>query len=836
MALSPKGKTPLADALRLAAAQVPATAETADIVLVTDGLETCGGDPCAVAAELARSGVPVRAHVVGFGLTEGEIGQIACIADATGGLVLSTQSGEELADALLRTTKAAVPPPEAPGNARLNLTIRADIAGRPDRVAFRAVGAASGQVLELGTLDFAQADALAVELGADTWLITADAGDAGNGEVEVAVVAGDTSTIYVPFRGLLPSLAMTRPTGAFRAGASGVFPLRITAEGLAVGGADFQLTLLPPAASDLNDRPITWSAQEGRLGARLGQLNLPADPGRYLVAFHRYGEEDPAKALARFEITVEPRPEVTLIAPPAVAPGAVVPVTFSGGMAHADRLEIWRDGALQSWDQSRYVEQLFDTAYGAASPLTAPAEPGEYELVYLFSDLDEASQVAARQPLRVGDNPVLDEAALSVDALPRTADAAQRCDDDTGCAMGEDAPDPGSGVVPVRILAEGADGLPVEWFAQPIGRPGELALASGAPVAGPWSTTLDAGDWALTGIAEGATFFGQVRVAATGPADFTIAGDRAGTEGSGPSDATGFVCEGDFNCTVENAEVGIILVLPPGWATDVPTREAATVGGQDGAVRMTISDPSDAADMIVLNPHQWIAANGPCVDVQAGTLCRFEPASEAGLAAFELVQRTVRDTAPRRSPAPAEALAATLGEVAGDDEAAAALVAALVGAAQGAGPDGAPDLGVLLGAVTGAATQPAPGPVLRRCPSDADCRFTQPDLGISGDLPAGWAVDVAERAPDGRIRTWFHGADPAGNAKRMGLNQPGGEGCLDTALGEVCAFTPYISTAEADLIAATLAEPQPTPVALPRPGQALEPPAFDLLRRTLTGN
>lgn len=109
--LMPRGKTPLAEALRRAAAELPATAEAADIVLITDGLETCGGDPCAVAAELAAQGVPVRAHVVGLGLTEGEIRQIACVAEQTGGMVLATQSGTELAEALQRTTQAAPPPP-----------------------------------------------------------------------------------------------------------------------------------------------------------------------------------------------------------------------------------------------------------------------------------------------------------------------------------------------------------------------------------------------------------------------------------------------------------------------------------------------------------------------------------------------------------------------------------------------------------------------------------------------------------------------------------------------------------------------------------------------------
>ena len=45
--LNPKGKTPISAALRMAAAQVPRTAEEADIILITDGIETCVPDVCA---------------------------------------------------------------------------------------------------------------------------------------------------------------------------------------------------------------------------------------------------------------------------------------------------------------------------------------------------------------------------------------------------------------------------------------------------------------------------------------------------------------------------------------------------------------------------------------------------------------------------------------------------------------------------------------------------------------------------------------------------------------------------------------------------------------------
>ena len=704
-ALTPRGKTPIADALRLAASQVPPTAEEADIVLITDGLETCGGDPCAVAAELAALGVPLRAHVVGFGLTEGEIRQIACVAEQTGGQVLATTSGAELAEALVRTTAPAPAAPEAPGEASLNLTIRADIAGRPDRVAFRAVAEAGGAPRELGTLDFSQSAVLPVTLAEGSWLITADAGALGHGEIDVRIEAGDTRTIYVPFRGLLPSVVMAPPLGARRAGASGLFPYRITDAGIAEGGADFQLTLLPADASDLNDRRVTWSYRDGSVGADSGQLNLPDAPGTYLVAFHRTGETDLDRALALVTVRVETRPDVSLNAPEAVEPGAAIPVTVAGGMANADRIEVWKDGQLYSWDQSFYMEQTIDTVYGPATPLRAPAEPGAYELVYVFSGIDGPEAVAARQPLQVG--PVdLDDASAPISQEPMQQQTA-RCDDDSGCAMGEDAPQPGSGVVSVRILADGAQGAAVEWFAQPIGQPDGQAVASGGAIAGPWETALDEGAWALTGIADDATYFGQVEVSEGGTSDLLVARDgplpddapEAGAGAATAGAAMAFLCDSPVQCVFEDAEVGILAVLPAGWAVDGPTREAATAGGDGGPVRMTIFDAQRPNDALILNPHQWIEMNGPCIDVQPGQLCHFEPAGAELLAALDMVRRSIRDTAPRRSPSPQDALRQIVRDVAEQDPEAAAAIEDLLGAAQGA--EGGPDIGGILGGLLG---------------------------------------------------------------------------------------------------------------------------------------
>ncbi|WP_199489519.1 vWA domain-containing protein [Pseudotabrizicola alkalilacus] len=112
--LMPRGMTPLTDSLRMARGQIPQTAEAADIILVTDGLETCAGDPCALAAELAAEGIDIRAHVVGFGLTRAEVEALSCITEQTGGMLFQTNSGAELADALQQVSAVMSEPEPVP--------------------------------------------------------------------------------------------------------------------------------------------------------------------------------------------------------------------------------------------------------------------------------------------------------------------------------------------------------------------------------------------------------------------------------------------------------------------------------------------------------------------------------------------------------------------------------------------------------------------------------------------------------------------------------------------------------------------------------------------------
>ncbi|TWG63471.1 MULTISPECIES: VWA domain-containing protein [unclassified Aminobacter] len=105
------GMTPLSDAVKQAAESLRYTEEKATVILITDGIETCNADPCALASELEQSGVDFTAHVVGFGLSEAEGRKVACLAENTGGKFIQAKDAGSLKDALTQTV-AAAPEPE----------------------------------------------------------------------------------------------------------------------------------------------------------------------------------------------------------------------------------------------------------------------------------------------------------------------------------------------------------------------------------------------------------------------------------------------------------------------------------------------------------------------------------------------------------------------------------------------------------------------------------------------------------------------------------------------------------------------------------------------------
>jgi von Willebrand factor type A domain len=101
-AMEPKGMTPISESILQVAEVLDGRDAETTVILVSDGKETCEGDPCEAVRALKASGVRFIMHVVGFDVTEEDKAQLSCIAQAGGGQYF----GASDADALLAALQA----------------------------------------------------------------------------------------------------------------------------------------------------------------------------------------------------------------------------------------------------------------------------------------------------------------------------------------------------------------------------------------------------------------------------------------------------------------------------------------------------------------------------------------------------------------------------------------------------------------------------------------------------------------------------------------------------------------------------------------------------------
>ena len=69
--ITPKGTTPIARSLEKAAEDFPECSNCRNIIiLITDGIEACDGDPCAISRALQKKGIILKPFVIGVGLED----------------------------------------------------------------------------------------------------------------------------------------------------------------------------------------------------------------------------------------------------------------------------------------------------------------------------------------------------------------------------------------------------------------------------------------------------------------------------------------------------------------------------------------------------------------------------------------------------------------------------------------------------------------------------------------------------------------------------------------------------------------------------------------------
>ncbi len=108
-AINPKGKTPITQSIEQAIAAVQSRPDPATIVLLSDGIETCSGDPCAAVGTAKKAGAQFLLHVIGFDLSRENVASLECTAQAGGGLYFDAKNAAELSAALDRAVEPADP-------------------------------------------------------------------------------------------------------------------------------------------------------------------------------------------------------------------------------------------------------------------------------------------------------------------------------------------------------------------------------------------------------------------------------------------------------------------------------------------------------------------------------------------------------------------------------------------------------------------------------------------------------------------------------------------------------------------------------------------------------
>jgi hypothetical protein len=100
-----KGKTPLVLSVLEAIKDFEKNAN-GSVILITDGIESCGGDINSIAPAIKKSGLDLKVNIVGFYIAEKEArAELETIAGSTGGIYLDAQNASELLSAVEQTLR-----------------------------------------------------------------------------------------------------------------------------------------------------------------------------------------------------------------------------------------------------------------------------------------------------------------------------------------------------------------------------------------------------------------------------------------------------------------------------------------------------------------------------------------------------------------------------------------------------------------------------------------------------------------------------------------------------------------------------------------------------------
>lgn len=393
-AISPKGKTPLTASVSHAATALNYTKQAATVILVSDGLENCNADPCALARTLEEEGLDFTVHVIGFDVTESERQGLQCIAAETGGQLLTAGNAQELAQALTTIADVAPATPELkPSKVVLKATL---LPGGPllqSELDWSVVVAGTDKVVHtVADSGITQTELPPGEYTAKaTWR-----GWAHNSELTsqltFTLAAQQPRVITVPIdMGLDVTLSAPRSGVAAK-------PVEVTWSGPDSLGAYVYITALDDSPRDYiygsaaakartefangaEDKASLDTNGDGQFNDEdLAAVTIggPSISGEYEV---RYVLDKPRVILARQPISITDRP-FSLDAPSSASVASAIEVQWSGDPNPNDFVSIVESGSSSVYDNKRTVK----VNKGKTLTINAPATPGDYEIRYILTN------------------------------------------------------------------------------------------------------------------------------------------------------------------------------------------------------------------------------------------------------------------------------------------------------------------------------------------------------------------------------------------------------------------------------------------------------------------
>ncbi|WP_397543686.1 vWA domain-containing protein, partial [Roseovarius salis] len=382
--ITPTGKTPLTDAVERAAQELAHTDRPATVVLISDGLESCDRDPCALARTLERSGVGFTAHVVGFGLgADQDVSSLSCIAEETGGTYIQAGNAAELEQALSNVSTAVANTPEPTPDPEPQLP-QVSVNGPA-----KAVGGSAVTVTWEPTV--APADYITV--------VPAGAEEGEYGPYET-VRDSESVTLTIPgdpgvyeFRYVHNADDTTLGTAGLEIGAPQV---TLSGPGTVLTGADLDVTWQPAINANDYVTIVPAGAEQGSYGSYVtvrddtqGTLTAPSEPGEYEL---RYVLEVNDSTVASQPLQVT-EPRVTIDGPDTALAGSRFAVSWTGAVHKDDYVTIVPAGTPEG--ESGNYARVRDRS---EVKLQAPADTGLYELRYV---LDEGDRTLATATIEI---------------------------------------------------------------------------------------------------------------------------------------------------------------------------------------------------------------------------------------------------------------------------------------------------------------------------------------------------------------------------------------------------------------------------------------------------